>query len=330
MVLLDVGHGLVWQCCEDVQCLFLVVVKLVAWQILGYVFLDSDCCQIFTCYLDKMWLEWNFIAFFHDIYFFILYFPPGFFFFFFLVDESEIYPFGYRISVFLSKIAYTWCMYVLRMSFVWFSCILFWWIYPLNISPSGQNFSSARSGYAFMSSLCIVMPHYISTRLLPFLSLSRASFHNIFIVVFCQFVKPWFLMLQETVVMEHSPMTLDTMGQLYQECISDRKSRFWQIDNQSVPRAELICPQPRRATRVPCFMDNINRIGPKPKRWVMAIKTVSQDLKLLPILSLSNSKLSYGSCAWLQMPFSCHVILHGLFFVSMQFASEVPKACIIE
>ncbi|KAG1331625.1 hypothetical protein COCNU_02G015930 [Cocos nucifera] len=66
--------------------------------------------------------------------------------------------------------------------------------------------------------------------------------------------------------MEHSPMTLNTMGQLYQECLSDRKSRFWQIDNQSIPRAELICPQPRRATRVPCFMDNINRIGPKPKR----------------------------------------------------------------
>ncbi|XP_008776276.1 uncharacterized protein LOC103696430 isoform X2 [Phoenix dactylifera] len=65
--------------------------------------------------------------------------------------------------------------------------------------------------------------------------------------------------------MEHCPMTVNTMGQVYPECISDRKSRFWQIDNQTIPRAELICPQPRHATRVPCFMDNINRISPKPK-----------------------------------------------------------------
>ncbi|XP_009413499.1 uncharacterized protein LOC135644620 isoform X2 [Musa acuminata AAA Group] len=32
--------------------------------------------------------------------------------------------------------------------------------------------------------------------------------------------------------MENCPVRVNTIGQLYTDCVSDRKSRFWQIDNQ--------------------------------------------------------------------------------------------------
>lgn len=65
--------------------------------------------------------------------------------------------------------------------------------------------------------------------------------------------------------MEHCPAKLNTSGQLYPESMTDMKSRFWQISNQSLPRTEVICPQPRHATRVSFFIDSVNRFGPKPK-----------------------------------------------------------------
>ncbi|WOK97469.1 hypothetical protein Cni_G06177 [Canna indica] len=65
--------------------------------------------------------------------------------------------------------------------------------------------------------------------------------------------------------MENCHMRVNPIGQLYPDCMSDRKSRFWQIDNQPNPRSEVICPQPRRATRVPYFINTLNRVPSKPK-----------------------------------------------------------------
>lgn len=65
--------------------------------------------------------------------------------------------------------------------------------------------------------------------------------------------------------MENFHVRLNSTDQIYQDSMYDRKSIFWQVDDQPCPRAEVICPRPRRATRIPYFMHSLNRVNGKPK-----------------------------------------------------------------
>ncbi|WOL02535.1 hypothetical protein Cni_G11254 [Canna indica] len=65
--------------------------------------------------------------------------------------------------------------------------------------------------------------------------------------------------------MENYPVGVNTIGQLYANCMSDRKSRFWQIDTHPNSSSEVICPKPCRSIRVPYFINTFNRTGPKAK-----------------------------------------------------------------
>ncbi|KAJ6832011.1 uncharacterized protein M6B38_345110 [Iris pallida] len=62
--------------------------------------------------------------------------------------------------------------------------------------------------------------------------------------------------------MENSSARFSSIGQLFPECVTDEKSRYCQIGS---PRAEVICPKPRRANRVPCVLDSLSRLNPKSK-----------------------------------------------------------------
>lgn len=52
----------------------------------------------------------------------------------------------------------------------------------------------------------------------------------------------------------------------------ERRSRFWQMDAPPPPRAEVICPQPRRATRIPlAAVETLNKASPKMNGLVFLI-----------------------------------------------------------
>lgn len=74
------------------------------------------------------------------------------------------------------------------------------------------------------------------------------------------------LRISENTLMDHFPVRLCKMGPLYPDCVSDTKTRFLKNNSQSFTCVEVICPQPRRAVRVPYFMEDLNRFSPEPKR----------------------------------------------------------------
>lgn len=54
-------------------------------------------------------------------------------------------------------------------------------------------------------------------------------------------------------------------GQFYPDRISDRKSRFWQVENQPISKSEVICPQPCGPTRASCLTTTLSRVSSKSK-----------------------------------------------------------------
>ena len=58
------------------------------------------------------------------------------------------------------------------------------------------------------------------------------------------------------------------------EAVPERRSRFWPMDVQPTPRAEVICPQPRRATRLPFAVETVNKASPRTNRLVLWLSSV--------------------------------------------------------
>ncbi|KAJ4798273.1 translocase subunit seca [Rhynchospora pubera] len=74
--------------------------------------------------------------------------------------------------------------------------------------------------------------------------------------------------------MEHCSMRLNNFAQTMprSDFVSDKRSRFWQIEGQSAPKSEVICPQPCRISRVPLFIETLNRSSPKPSSLLSMCK----------------------------------------------------------
>ncbi|CAL9173694.1 unnamed protein product [Musa hybrid cultivar] len=102
---------------------------------------------------------------------------------------------------------------------------------------------------------------------------------------------------------ENFHVRLNSTDQIYQDSMYDRKSIFWQVDDQPCPRAEVICPQPRRATRIPYFMHSLNRVNGKPK-GLLPIHRVDCASEILDLL-LSKDASEGDSDSSSQVGFFC-------------------------
>ncbi|URD94068.1 hypothetical protein MUK42_01850 [Musa troglodytarum] len=107
----------------------------------------------------------------------------------------------------------------------------------------------------------------------------------------------------EPAKMENFHVRLNSTDQIYQDSMYDRKSIFWQVDDQPCPRAEVICPQPCRATRIPYFMHSLNRVNGKPK-GILQIHRVDCASEILDLL-LSKDGFEGDSDSSSQVGFFC-------------------------
>ncbi|KAJ8493830.1 hypothetical protein OPV22_015551 [Ensete ventricosum] len=107
----------------------------------------------------------------------------------------------------------------------------------------------------------------------------------------------------EPAKMENFHLRLNSTDQIYQDSMYDTKSIFWQVDDQPCPRAEVICPQPRRTTRIPHFMQSLNRVGGKPKS-ILPIHRVDCASEILDLL-LSKDGSEGDSDSSSQVGFFC-------------------------
>ncbi|CAL4964586.1 unnamed protein product [Urochloa decumbens] len=85
------------------------------------------------------------------------------------------------------------------------------------------------------------------------------------------------------------------------EAIPERRSRFWPMDTPPTPRAEVICPQPRRATRPPFAVETVNRASPKTNGAFPLYRSDSTS----DILDLILSKNDPDGDSSSQMGFLC-------------------------
>ncbi|KAL6850191.1 hypothetical protein ACP4OV_020818 [Aristida adscensionis] len=87
------------------------------------------------------------------------------------------------------------------------------------------------------------------------------------------------------------------------EAVPERRSRFWQMEAPPTPRAEVICPQPRRATRLPFAVETVSRASPKPNGSFPVYRSDSTSDILDLILSKNDPDGDINSSS--QMGFLC-------------------------
>uniref|UniRef100_A0A804N180 Uncharacterized protein n=1 Tax=Zea mays TaxID=4577 RepID=A0A804N180_MAIZE len=83
------------------------------------------------------------------------------------------------------------------------------------------------------------------------------------------------------------------------EAVPERRSRLWQMDALPLPpRAEVLCPQPRRAARIP-FAVSVNKAIPR-SNWLVLGLPLSRFLSGNP----DGAKIA-NNCCNLQRPGAC-------------------------
>ncbi|XP_020247580.1 uncharacterized protein LOC109825208 [Asparagus officinalis] len=120
------------------------------------------------------------------------------------------------------------------------------------------------------------------------------------------------------------------LGQIHTENMSDTKPRFLQVGS-TVSRAEVVCPQPRRATNVPFVLDSLTRFVPKAKS-TLSVRKEDHGLKLWDVI-LTKDELDYDSDAGAQVGFLCgsppvrtnNPVVHDAEFTKLTLLSASPR-----
>ncbi|XP_062230441.1 uncharacterized protein LOC133928229 [Phragmites australis] len=107
--------------------------------------------------------------------------------------------------------------------------------------------------------------------------------------------------------MEHYMMRFSAGGgqQLSRvDPMPDRRSRFCQMNAQPVVRIEVICPQPRRASRPPFPIEALNRASPKPNNGALPVYRADSASDILDLI-LSKSDPDVDTDSSSQAGFFC-------------------------